>query len=329
MTTRRRFIRQAGALTIGSGLIGFSACNDTAKSPEQTEESTAAEETGAAAPELFFEISLAQWSLHRALKGGQLDNLDFAQKTKDLGINALEYVNQFFADKAQDMSYLGEMNKRVADLGMKNLIIMIDNEGHLGATDETERTTAVENHFKWVDAAKVLGCHSIRVNAAGTGTSEEVAGAAVDGLGRVAEYAAKEGLNVIVENHGGYSSNGAWLAGVMTQIGMDNCGTLPDFGNFCIKSGPDGCDEEYDRYQGVTELMPFAKAVSAKSHDFDKMGNESNTDFRKMLEIVRSAGYSGYIGVEYEGRNLPEEEGILATRKLLEKIGKEMGYLKG
>ena len=327
MTTRRRFIRQAGALTVGSGLIGFSACNNTAKTTN--EEETGSTEPAETKPELFFEISLAQWSLHRALKGGELDNLDFAQKTKSFGINALEYVNQFFADKAEDMTYLGEMNKRVADLGMKNLIIMIDREGDLGGTNDAERTKAVENHFKWVDAAKVLGCHSIRVNAAGSGTAEEVAAAAVDGLGRVSEYAAKEGLNVIVENHGGYSSNGAWLAGVMTQVGMDNCGTLPDFGNFCVKSGNDGCEDEYDRYQGVAELMPFAKAVSAKSHDFDDAGNEIHTDFAKMLGIVRSAGYSGFIGVEYEGSKLPEEEGIIATKALLEKVGREMGYLKG
>ena len=312
-------------MAMGLGLMGLSACGQGSNTENSQEEN----ETEIAAPAaMFFKISLAQWSLNKSLFGGKMDNLDFARVAKeDFGIEAIEYVNQFFADKAQDENYLKEMIKRADDNGVKNLLIMIDNEGELGSTDDAERTTAVENHYKWVDAAKTLGCHSIRVNAAGRGTAEEVAAAAADGLGRLSEYAAKTGLNVIVENHGGYSSNGEWLTGVMKQVNMDNCGTLPDFGNFCITRDPDDwtiCKEEYDRYKGVEELMTYAKAVSAKSNDFNENGDEVHSDYKRILKIVKDAGYKGYIGIEYEGSQLSEAEGIKATKVLLEKYGREL-----
>lgn len=307
-------------MALGLGLLGLNACG-SGGSTEQSE-TTEAEEP---ASSMFFKISLAQWSFNKSLNGGRMDNLDFARKAReDFGIEAVEYVNQFFADKAKDENYLKEMIKRADDNGVRSLLIMIDNEGNLGATDDAERTKAVENHYKWVDAAKTLGCHSIRVNAAGRGTAEQVAAAAVDGLGRLSEYAATAGLNVIVENHGGYSSNGQWLTGVMKQVSMANCGTLPDFGNFCVESGPDGCVKEYDRYQGVKELMEYAKAVSAKSHEFNESGDEVRTDYKRMLQIVKNAGYTGFIGIEYEGSQLSEDEGVRATKALLEKYGKEL-----
>jgi len=234
-------------------------------------------------------------------------------------------VNQFFKDKAKDQTYLGDLKTRCSDNGVTPLIIMIDGEGGLGGTDDAKRQEAVENHYKWVEAAKFLGCHSIRVNAYGEGTAEDVKAAAISGLGAVATFAKDMDINVIVENHGGYSSNGTWLSDVMSQIGMDNCGTLPDFGNFCIKRGENGCEDEYDRYQGVMELMPFAKAVSAKSHNFNDAGDETNTDYMKMMQIVKDAGYTGWVGVEYEGSDLDEYAGIKATKALLEKVGKALG----
>jgi sugar phosphate isomerase/epimerase len=197
---------------------------------------------------------------------------------------------------------------------VQNLLIMCDGLGILGDPDDKARTKAVENHHPWVEAAKRLGCHSIRVNAASKGTFEEQQKLAADGLGRLAEFAAQMDLNVIVENHGGLSSNGKWLAGVIEQVGKPNCGTLPDFGNFA----------DYDRYQGVTELMPFAKGVSAKSHDFDAEGNETKTDYMRMLSLVTDAGYHGWVGVEYEGKTLPEDEGIKATKRLLETVRAEL-----
>ncbi|MEX0586578.1 MAG: sugar phosphate isomerase/epimerase family protein [Pirellulales bacterium] len=263
----------------------------------------------------LFEISLAEWSLHKTLFGKKLDNLDFPKAAKeDYGISAVEYVNQFFKDKAKDQKYLAELKKRADDLGVKSVLIMIDGEGHLGDPDDKKRAYAVEKHQPWVEAAKFLGCHSIRVNAHSDGTFDEQLKRAADGLRRLSEFAAKHDLNVIVENHGGLSSNGQWLAGVMKEVGLKNCGTLPDFGNF----------GSYDRYQGVKELMPFAKGVSAKSHDFDASGNETKTDYRKMMKIVLDAGYRGYVGIEYEGGKLSEPEGIRATKKLLQRVCEEL-----
>ena len=324
--TRRKFIRQSSQAVLGWGLMGMYACGEVAESTK-----VVAETVKEVVKKPFFDISLAQWSLNRAIFGGKMDNLDFAATAKkEFDINAIEYVNQFFKDKAEDSAYLTQMKKRADDNGVKSLLIMIDREGGLANLDAKERNTAVENHYKWVDAAKFLGCHSIRVNAFGEGSSEDVGKAAVEGLGRLSEFAAKSEINVIVENHGSYSSDGTWLMNVMNQVNMDNCGTLPDFGNFCIaREGGHQCEgkciDEYDRYQGVKELMVHAKAVSAKAHDFDANGNEINTDFKKMMQIVKEAGYTGYVGIEYEGKDEDEIKGIKATKALLEKVGMELG----
>ncbi|MEC9093319.1 MAG: sugar phosphate isomerase/epimerase family protein [Planctomycetota bacterium] len=272
--------------------------------------------------EPWFQISLAQWSLNRAFfkrSKVKLDNLEFAKTAHDLGIEAIEYVNQFFKDKAKNTKYLDEMKKRAKDHGVKSLLIMCDGEGRLGDPAKAGRKKAVENHHKWADAAKHLGCHSIRVNAASAGDYEEQVKLAADGLAHLSDYAKTLGLNVIVENHGGLSSNGAWLAKVMKTVDKKKCGTLPDFGNFRVQG-----DQWYDRYQGVTELMPFAKAVSAKSHDFDEEGNETKTDYLKMMKIVKAAGYRGWVGIEYEGGRIDQFEGIKLTKKLLEKVRKQL-----
>jgi L-ribulose-5-phosphate 3-epimerase len=268
-----------------------------------------------AADRQLFRISLAQWSLHRALFGGGLDTLDFPKTARqDYGIEGVEYVNQFFKDKAQDTTYLADLAKRADDEGVTNLLIMCDGLGNLGDPDAAARTKAVENHFPWVEAAKRLGCHSIRVNAASKGGFEEQQKLAADGLSRLADYAAQMTMSVIVENHGGLSSNGAWLAGVMRMVDKPNCGTLPDFGNF----------HDYDRYRGMEELMPFAKGVSAKSHEFDDAGNEVRTDYTRMIKLMLAAGYHGWVGIEYEGKGLSEAEGIRATKRLLERVRSEL-----
>jgi L-ribulose-5-phosphate 3-epimerase len=274
---------------------------------------------------LPFKISLAEWSLHRLLqdeKSGKT-NLDFPAITRDeFGIEAVEYVNQFFMDKAKDEKYLADLNKRCADAGVKSLLIMVDREGNLGDPDEKLRAEAIEKHRKWLEAAATLGCHSIRVNAASDGTYDEQLSYATDGLARLSEIAKPMNLNVIVENHGGLSSNGSWLSSVIAKVAMPNCGTLPDFGNFYITRGDK--PELYDRYQGVEELMPFAKAVSAKTHAFDAEGNETETDYVKMMEIVLHYGYKGYVGIEYEGGQVDEFTGIRKTRDLLIKVGKQL-----
>lgn len=264
---------------------------------------------------LPFRISLAQWSLHRTLGSGRLHSLDFPGEARRLGFRGVEYVNRFFMHQAKDFGYLGALRRRCEDAGVESLLIMCDGEGFLGAPDESERTQAIDNHRKWIDAAAFLGCHAIRVNARSSGPKEEQQHWAADGLRRLTEIGAAQDISVIVENHGGWSSDGAWLAAVMQEVDHPGCGTLPDFGNFRIDD-----DHWYDRYQGVAEMMPYAKAVSAKSHDFKDDGEEAHTDYRRMLQIVLAAGYRGWIGVEYEGASLPEEQGILATRKLLENV---------
>ena len=264
----------------------------------------------ASVPQLF-PISLAQWSLHRELAAKTIDHLDFARVTREVwDLDAIEYVNSFFKDKARDAGYLATMNQRAADHAITQHLIMCDGEGRLGDPDPALRTQAVANHFKWVDAAAVLGCAHIRVNAASDGTFEEQQRLAADGLRRLCEYGDQHGINVIVENHGGLSSNGQWLAGVMRLVDHPRCGTLPDFGNFY----------DYDRYQGVAELMPFAKAVSAKAHDFDDQGNETAKDYLRLMRTVLDAGYRGWVGIEYEGDQLPEREGITRTLRLLQRV---------
>jgi sugar phosphate isomerase/epimerase len=260
-----------------------------------------------------YKISLAEWSLHRALWANEMTNLDFPVKAaKEYGIYGVEYVSTFFKDTSNE--YLKELLKISKDNGVTNVLIMIDAQGSLGDIDKSARQQAVENHHRWIEAAKFLGCHSIRVNAAGKGTESEVADAVVESLTKLCTFATPLQMNVIVENHGGYSSNGKWLSGVMKRVNLKNCGTLPDFGNFRLSP-----TEEYDRYLGIQELMPFAKGVSGKSYDFDKEGNETTIDFFKMLTIVKESGYKGWIDVEYEGNVLSEPDGIRATKILLEK----------
>jgi L-ribulose-5-phosphate 3-epimerase len=266
-----------------------------------------------------FRISLAQWSFHQALFAKTMDHLDFARVArKDFGIEAVEYVNSFFKDRATDASYLAEMNRRAKGEGVYQHLIMIDGEGALGDPDEAKRTKAVENHRRWLDAARTLGCATIRVNAQSSGTPDEQERLAADGLRRLCEIAAPLKLNVIVENHGGLSSHGDWLARVMRRVDHPRCGTLPDFGNFY----------EYDRYQGVREMMPFAKAVSAKSHDFDASGAETHTDYRRMLEIVLRAGFRGWVGIEYEGKVMSETDGVRATLTLLQRMQRDLASVR-
>lgn len=293
-----------------------------------------------------FQISLAQWSLYRSFFGsaiedwqafgkmlmespddllkGELDPVDFPAIAAGYGIHSIELVNTFYFSKANDQAYWNGFKQKCEEAEVTVGLIMCDALGNLGDSDPEARMAAVEKHYQWVDVAKFLGAHSIRVNAAGQGTPEEVAANAVDGLSKLGEYGASKGINIIVENHGGYSSNGKWLSGVMAKVGKENVGTLPDFGNFCIERGPEGCINEYDRYQGIAELMPYAKGVSAKSHEFDENGNEVSSDFLKIMKIVKESGFRGYVGIEYEGSQLSEDEGIKATKALLEKTFKEL-----
>lgn len=291
MSSRRRFLKELGLVTAGL--------------------TVAPQLDLMAAKKGWFKISLAEWSLHRMIFAGDLKNIDFPEYTrKTFDIEAVEYVNQFFKDKAKDMTYLKDLKNRAKDNGVKNVLIMIDGEGSLADADEKTRVQAVENHYKWMDAAHFLGCHAIRVNAAGKGSREEMGSQMVESLSQLADYGKSGKISVVVENHGGLSSHGDWLADVIQRVGKKNCGTLPDFGNFY----------EYDRYQGTEDLMPYAKGVSAKTNVFDDEGNERNIDYARMMDIVKKHKYKGYVGIEYEGTELSEVEGVKATKKLLERF---------
>lgn len=303
MENRRLFLQKAGAVIAGCGSLSLFRCTFPPANP-------------------LFRISLAEWSLHRSLFAGEIDHLDFAGfAKKNFKIDAVEYVNQFFMDKAEDKSYLTDMKKRCDDLGVKSLLIMCDNEGRIGDPEATLRRLAVENHVKWLRAAQFLGCHSIRVNAFSQGTYEEQQKLVADGLFQLCQYADNYQVNVLVENHGGLSSNGKWLVGVLKMVDHIRVGSLPDFGNFRLSQ-----DEWYDRYLGVAELMPFAKGVSAKTGEFDAYGNDIRTDYRRMLQIVVDAGYRGYIGIESSGSQLSEMEAIQKTKELLERTRDEITH---
>jgi L-ribulose-5-phosphate 3-epimerase len=278
--------------------------------------------------------SLAQWSLNKSFFGKEghekKDPLTFAQITAELGIEGLEYVNQFFMDKARDAAYLAELNKRVADHGVKNLLIMCDREGNLGEPDNAKRQQSVQNHLKWLDAAATLGCHCIRVNAASDAklTFDEQMKHAADGLNALCVEADKRSLNVVVENHGGLSSNGKWLTGVMKAANHPRLGILPDLGNFYTNRDK---GELYNPYQGVREFMPWVKgAVSAKAYDWNtgagelytedrREGRELTLDYARLMKIVLDAGYTGFIGIEHEGQKHGEIEGIKLTHQALQK----------
>lgn len=290
---RRNFIQLLGGFTLGGLLLNsraFSLNQALAASPK---------------------ISLAQWSLHRTLRSGKLTTLDFPAATRDwFGLDAVEYVNQFFADKARDQPFLTQLKQRADDAGVRSLLIMIDGEGDLAATDSALQQQAIENHYPWVVAAHTLGCHSIRVSIGDSGTDKAAAAqAAVVGLSKLAQFASDYGIQIIVENHMGHSMDAIWLSEVLRQVQRADVGSLPDFGNF---SG--------DLYQGTALLLPFAKGISAKTYAFDQHGAESSMDYFRLLQSIRQAGYNGYIGIEYEGTEPDEIAGIRNSQRLLERM---------
>ena len=326
-TTRRDFIKKAA---IGAAGVGLAA-----SLPDYLYAGTE--------KDLFFKIAVSQFSFASQFWTQQLKPLDFPAKAKELGIIGLDYCSMFFADKAKDQQFLKGLKQRAADAGSYNLRIMVDGEGVLGDLKDDVRLKAVDNHHKWIDAAAALGCPMIRVNVEGEGNPDDVAKAAVDSLGRLIEYGKGQNIDVIVENHVGISCNAAWLAGVMKQVNSSHCGTLADFGNFCInRTKPETndiagymktkCLEEYDKYKGITELMPFAKGVHAKSHIFDAGGNDVETDFVRMFKIIKDSGFKGWVSIEYEGgllkmytkdtKYLDDYAGTTATKNLVEKAAR-------
>ena len=308
---RRDFLKTASASAAGLALAGCAGASTGGSG----------ETAGVADP--LYKISLAEYSLHRALGNGEMDHLDFPRLAREeFGIGAVEYVN-FFFDSA-DAGYVRRLKKRAADAGVRNLLIMVSREGELGAADEAARMQAVGNHKKWVEAAAELGCHSVRVDALGSGPPDAMRKQTADGLHRLCTFAEDYDTNVIVENHSEQSADGAWVAALIEEVDHPLAGTLPDFGNFCLDwSGEpwtSDCADAYDRYRGVREMMPYAEAVSAKSYAFDpESGAETNIDYECMMQIVTDHGYHGHVGIEYEGDQMPEYDGIRATKALLER----------
>ena len=316
---RRKFIQNSLALGLGATALGTLSANTLGKHYLVNNLSTSP----------FFKLSLAQWSLHNAIQKGDLNPYDFAAKAKELGFEGIEYVNQLYKDvtEAKDKNsalkqFIAQSNVQAKVHGVENILIMIDGEGDLAVPSVSKRNKAIENHKTWVEVAAAMGCHSIRINLFGERDEQAWKAQSAESMRKLGEFAAPYKMNIIVENHGYLSSNAALVMEMLDEVNQSNCGTLPDFGNFCLerKGGERwgaNCVKEYDRYKGVEELMPRAFAVSAKSHDFDAQGNETNTDYLRMLKLVKSAGYNGFIGVEYEGSGLSEVDGILATKNLL------------
>lgn len=314
--------------------LSFTSCKQNA---EKKDDVAQAENTETSSDSLFFKLSLAEWSLHRTIGNGELDPMNFAQKANEMGFDGIEYVTGFYAARINEAEDPEAEMKKVLDTlkansekyNVENLLLMIDGEGDLAVNDSIVRNESVEKHKKWIDAAQFLGCHSIRVNLFGSDDREEWKNNSVDALKKLSKYAQTKGVNVLVENHGYLSSDADLLVEVMKEVGMDNCGTLPDFGNFCLKR-KDGarwnaeCVEEFPRYEGVEKMMPYAKAVSAKSYTFNEDGDEELIDYKKMLQIVKDGGYDGYIGIEYEGTDIAPEKGIMATKDLLLKAGSQL-----
>jgi sugar phosphate isomerase/epimerase len=308
---RRRFVRGTLGICAALGLDRSFRAAGAAPAPGNAPGQPPAGKIG------DFKISLAEWSLHKALFKKQIDNLDFPRIAHEqYGIDAVEFVNQFFKDKANDSAYLKELKARASDSGVTCVLIMIDGEGDMSAVDKAERMQAAENHKKWVDAAAALGCHSIRINTGNHYSFENVFGVS-ESCNALVEYAEKQGINIICENHGGPSSNPDALLSLISWVGKDRFGTLPDFGNF-----PKDKRGRYtiDIYRAIDRMMPYAKGVSAKSFDFDADGRETTLDYARILKIVTDSGYHGHVGIEYEGTRLSEPDGIRATKRLLESL---------
>jgi sugar phosphate isomerase/epimerase len=287
--------------------------------------------------EPFFKMSLAQWSFNKSFRSGGVSPYEFARLASELGFEGLEYVNQLYPDvmDSEDKSaaiaaFVEKNNVLAAQYKLQNVLIMIDSEGDLASSDENTRSEAIANHKLWIDAANQMGCSAVRLNLFGESDPEKWVANSILSLTDLADYAADKKIDVIVENHGRLSSNVPVLMKVINGTGKSNCGTLPDFGNFCIAEEGYGslfdgsCKEFYDPYKGVSEMIVKAFGVSAKSYDFDEEGNETTLDYNRLIKIVKDAGYKGFVGVEYEGSRLSEEEGIIATKTLLEKIGAKL-----
>ena len=265
----------------------------------------------------WLKLAVQQYSFNRQLRSGELAMIDYPRTVvKGTGIKALEYYNGHMEEKARDTGFFEEVRKRCDDLGAVNTMMLCKSKDALDSPDPEIRASAIEGYRPWLDATKILGGQYIRVDVRSDGDPDEQKKHAADGLTALCEVAGSEyELGIVVENHGGHSGNGKWVAELMETVALDNCGTLPDFQNF----------KEYDPYMGIEEMMPYAKIVCAKAKAFDEAGNEINVDYRRMLKIVKDSGYTGYIGIEFEGHGVDPIAGINLTKELIETVMTELG----
>jgi sugar phosphate isomerase/epimerase len=299
--SRRDFLRQglqaAGGLVLTPTLLAQTTTSQPATTPASSTKK--------------FEISLAAWSVHRMFFADKIKQIDLPELCrKEFDIGGLELVNSFFP--SPQYVYCKDLRKRADDHGVKILLIMCDGEGDMCHADPAERRQAVRNHRKWLDAAHLLGCHSIRCNASGAEPGDpDAVKRCAESFAALVDLARPDKLNVIIENHWGFSSDPDALLAVLKEVNDPLLGTLPDLGNF---------PPEADRYEAVRKMMPYAKGVSAKCYAFDLEGNETTIDYARMMRIVLDAGYRGFLGIEYEGKDPDEIAGVKTCKRLLERF---------
>ena len=255
-----------------------------------------------------FPIGIQEYTFNRILRSGKLKHLDYpAMVKKELGIEHVEYWSRPFEGKHTDKKFVGELNSRTKGEGISNVLILVDEKHELDHEKKSERDKSVDLHKGWIDCAAQLGCDAIRVNCRMGGDPKDNLNRAVDGVGRLCEYAKDTSVKVVIEPHGRNSQNPDWLLAVMKELNHPHAGILPDFNNF----------GSYDRYSAVEKTLPFAPAVCAKALKFDDEGNETHTDYFKMLKIVYESTFSGVISIEFEGHGVDPIVGSRMTQDLI------------
>ena len=328
---RRNFIQTTIAASLGIPLMGSNLISDSLLNDQN------------------IKISLQCYSFASSLFTKKMNIIDFPKIVReDFNIDAAEYWNRPMVEKRRDSNFIRELNKRTNDYGLENTFMLVDlinfqtgESKSLCSRDKIERNFAIEEHKEWIEFSKAIGCKGIRVNLwSDNMTRSEVKSISQDSLGELLEFSNKINMSIVIENHGGYTSDAKWLIDLIKSINHPKLGTLPDFGtrNFCIKRAPktesgifgSQCVDQYDKYKGVKEMLPYAKGISAKSHTFNNDGEEMSTDYKKMINLIKASGFNDYIAIEYEGaimalyakgnsKFLSSHEGILATKKLIEK----------
>lgn len=287
-------------------------------------------------------ISLSQWSFHRAILGssmedyatftkllhskpervlqGHLDSRDILNIANSLGIKKVDLVNVLFFGHAMDKPWLNEFIAKAKSFNTSFQVLMCDQAGNLGASSQLARKQSINAHIVWLETAVYLGCKQLRVNAIGDGSYLSQLRQCADSLSKLGAIAESMGIELLVENHGYASNNGAWLAMLIEETNHDNVKVFADFDNFFMGGWDLSPERRYDRIQGLLDLAPFTAGVSAKSHDFGALGDETTIDFRKCIAIFEENGFDGLYSAEYEGDRISELEGAISTVRLTSSI---------